>query len=211
MSQSNSHKESPLVNIKEFLSDVEAFTTKHLLPDEEYPYERLVINVGSDEAGRDYSASIYFIDNSDFDDDEDADDDADEADAEESEDSEDDDGEIEDDILFLQFFMELPIEIDAKHEDALAHWLLTLNGILPAGAFNIARSKEGSSIYYLYNWACQDDDIDPLVFMELLSIMTFFCQEFATLTEAIALGKKTLKDGHKALVEQGLYSPGMQL
>ena len=196
MSQSNSHKQSPLVNIKEFLSDVEAFTTKHLLPDEEYPYERLVINVGSDDAGRDYSASIYFIDNSDF---EDEDEDTEES--ENSEDDEDEDGDIEDDILFLQFFMELPVEIDAKHEDALAHWLLTLNGILPAGGFNIARSKEGSSIYYLYNWACQDDDIDPLVFMELLSIMTFFCQEFATLTEAIALGKKTLKDGHKALVE----------
>lgn len=181
--------QTPLSVIEDFLKE-EEFPTERHLPDDEYPYERLIVGLGEDEEERPYLASIYFVNDLS---------------------SAAGIPEEEDDAIFLQFFNELPIEIDPQYEGVLAQWLLIFNGILPAGALNIARSEEGSSVYYLYNWACEDRDVDLIVFFELLSIMIFFSQNYTSLTQAIAKGEKSLEDAEKELAKQGLYAPGMTL
>ncbi len=182
MKSSNKTPLTPLREMEAFLKE-EEFEAEVILPDNGGTCERLVFGLGTDDASRTYMGSAYFIN-----------------DLTQAAGIEDED----DDAIFLQFFAELPIEVSIKHKDPLAHWLLNLSTILPVGSFNMSINVDKISVYYAYNLASASREIDPMVFMEVISVMISFCHEFATLTEEVGTGKKDLKTALVELNEKGM-------
>ncbi len=171
-------KTSALSGIQTILDD-EDFAT-YLMPiSEDNLFERLFIGLGQDSQSRDLTLQIHFI--NDITNALGVDDDA--ADA-----------------YILQFFLLLPFTLNKTYMSEIARVVLTLNRILPIGAFGI--SEDDGMAYFQYNLICAEHKVDDKVLVEAVSIIGFFVSEFAPRIDQVSEGKIS----YEALIQELSHS-----
>lgn len=119
-------------------------------------------------------------------------------------DKEDKDEEDEDAQL-LQFFIYLPFETPPEKRADLALFLMTINRLLPVGAFGLSH-KEGT-VYYQYILASEDKEVSPLVALEVVSMISMFILEFVPKIQLVAEGNQDCESMIKKMEEEGITLP----
>lgn len=177
---------SHLALIENILKE-EDFATFLMPISEDNLFERLFVSLGQDDKSRDFTLQIHFIN--------------DVTNAL----GVDDDPE---DAFILQFFLLLPYNIPHNKVNEASRVILTLNRILPVGAFGL--SEDDGLAYFQYNLACEERTVSEKVIKEVVSIIGFFSSEFSARIEQVAEGKITREALIQELAQAGIQFPSLR-
>lgn len=114
--------------------------------------------------------------------------------------------EDDDELQLLQFFLLCPFQCKAETCSEVALFILALNRILPIGSFGMSQKEH--TIYFQYVLALEDQDeaLNPVVILEVVSMISMFVSEFIEGIACVAKGEKT----SAALLEE-MEAKGMVL
>ncbi len=115
--------------------------------------------------------------------------------------------EDEDDVQLLQFFMLCPFQCKAETCSEVALLILALNRILPIGAFGMSQKEH--TIYFQYVLALEDqeDAVNPMVILEVVSMISMFVIEFIESIALVAKGEKTADALLEEMEAKGMVLP----
>lgn len=177
---------SSLEAIAEYLK-AEEFPVYLPKPTPDLQLDQLYVGLFKDEAGRDYVLQVVYVNDLAK---------STGVTAEENE------------ILLLQFFVSFPFKAEQTFLGDISSLILTINRILPLGAFGLSQ-KEGT-IYFQYILASETKQISKLVSVEVTNIIGMFVKEFAPKLASVATGEKTVDEVLKEMESTGLVIPSVE-
>ena len=163
------------------------YSVTHSPPGEGAPFERLHVLLGVDSGERPLSLQLYFIN-----------------DAELAVGG----GENQDDTLdaiLLQFALLFPTPVAAGNSPGVMEYLMHINRILPVGAFGV--SPPDGIIYYQYNLALPEHDVDENVLIEVVQMSDFFVNRFLENIGKVSVGILTAESALQQMRDEGLFPP----
>lgn len=115
--------------------------------------------------------------------------------------------EDEDDVQLLQFFMLCPFQCKVETCSEVASLILSLNRILPIGSFGMSQKEH--TIYFQYVLALEDqeDAVNPMVVLEVVSMISMFVLEFIESIALVAKGEKTADVLLQEMEAKGMVLP----
>lgn len=100
-------------------------------------------------------------------------------------------------IKLLQFYCELPFNVDEKYMEDLRKFLLTANLKMPIGSFAL-NEEDVITLKYIYSLG-KFTHIDRDEFLETFLLWMFMLDGIGELVEAVATGQKNLETACKEL------------
>lgn len=115
--------------------------------------------------------------------------------------------EEDDEVQLLQFFLLCPFQCKAETCSEVALLLLALNRVLPIGSFGLSQKEH--TIYFQYVLALedQDDALNPVVILEVVSMINMFVLEFIESVSLVAKGEKTAEALLQEMEAKGMVLP----
>ena len=174
--------------MQEAIEDLD-YSVVHSPPEEGAPFERLQVLIGVDSEERPLSLQLSFIN--------------DVALAVGAGEDEEDTH----DAIFLQFILLFPVPVGADHIPGLMAYLMQINRILPVGGFGV--SQPDGTVYYQYNLALPERDIDENVLLEVVQIIDFFVNKFQESIGKVSTGALASDGALQQMRDEGIFPPPM--